>query len=94
MKTYEHFYTVGFVAISTDPTGATPDQIRYALESRMLTLGDDAELLDAVGEPDESFDIDTGKRVLSVVEIIARAKALPPAPLCGGGNCDCPKATP
>lgn len=56
---YDHAFTIAFSLVTAQPDGrdATPAEIRAALLKRLAALSDD-ELLEAVGAPYDSYELD------------------------------------
>lgn len=56
---YDHAFTIAFSLVSSDPSGrdVTPSQLRAAILSRLESLADD-ELIEAVGAPYDSYEMD------------------------------------
>ena len=60
---YDHAFTIAFSLVSSDPSGrdVTPAQLRAAILTRLATLSDN-ELIEAVGAPYDSYEMDVPSR--------------------------------
>ncbi len=56
---YDHAFTIAFSLVSSNPSGCdvTPAELRAAILTRLASLADD-ELIEAVGAPYDSYEMD------------------------------------
>ncbi|MCP3024978.1 hypothetical protein [Cupriavidus basilensis] len=57
---YNHMFTIAFEVISSTPDGedVTPQQIADAINQRVARALQAGELLEAVGGPDDTYEVD------------------------------------
>ena len=56
---YDHAFTIAFSLVSSDPSGCdvAPAELRTAILTRLAALADN-ELIEAVGAPYDSYEMD------------------------------------